>query len=72
MALLSDNNRGEKLPAERVVRYSDITFKLEDFPPTNPHHSPDRIIHAAAAQKENAIRAVSVYPGVVYGKGDGK
>jgi hypothetical protein len=72
LAILSDNSRGEKLPADRIVVHSDTTFKLEDFPPTNPHHAPDRIIHAAAAQKEDAIRAVSVYPGVVYGKGDGK
>ncbi|KAJ2934483.1 hypothetical protein H1R20_g2595, partial [Candolleomyces eurysporus] len=71
LGILSDNSRGEKVPAESLVHYSDTKFKLEDFPPTNPHHSPDRVIHAAGAQKENPIRAVSVYPGAVYGMGEG-
>ncbi|KAJ2913517.1 hypothetical protein MD484_g6894, partial [Candolleomyces efflorescens] len=71
LAILSDNSRGEKVSADRLVQHSDTTFKLEDFPLTNPHHGPDRIIHSAAAQKENPIRAISVYPGVIYGVGDG-
>ncbi|KAJ2932557.1 hypothetical protein H1R20_g4522, partial [Candolleomyces eurysporus] len=71
LAILSDNSRGEKVPAERLVQHSDSTFRLDDFPPTNPHHAPDRIIHAAGAQKENPIRAISVYPGVIYGLGEG-
>ncbi|KAJ2924253.1 hypothetical protein H1R20_g12832, partial [Candolleomyces eurysporus] len=71
LAILSDNSRGEKVPAERLVQHSDSTFKLEDFPPTNPHQGPDRIIHAAGAQTENPIKAISVYPGSVYGLGDG-
>ncbi|RXW24379.1 hypothetical protein EST38_g1464 [Candolleomyces aberdarensis] len=70
LAILSDNSRGEKVPAERLVQHSDIAFKMEDYPPTNPHNGPDRIIHAAGAQKENPIRAISVYPGVIYGLGD--
>ncbi|KAJ2913512.1 hypothetical protein MD484_g6891, partial [Candolleomyces efflorescens] len=68
LSILSDNSRGEKNPAGHSVRHSDTTFRLEDFPPTNPHQSPDRIIHAAA---KNGIRTVSVYPGSVYGVGDG-
>ncbi|RXW25350.1 hypothetical protein EST38_g490 [Candolleomyces aberdarensis] len=71
LGILSDNSRGEKVPTERLVYHSDTTFKLEDFPPTNPHHSPDSIIHAARVQKENPIRAISVYPGAVYGLGEG-
>ncbi|KAJ2922377.1 hypothetical protein H1R20_g14710, partial [Candolleomyces eurysporus] len=46
LAILSDNNRGEKVP-------------------------PGAIIHTAGAQTENPIRAISVYPGSVYGLGDG-
>ncbi|KAJ2929337.1 hypothetical protein H1R20_g7758, partial [Candolleomyces eurysporus] len=72
LGILSDNSRGEKVSAESLVHYSDAAFKLEDLPPTNPHHSPDTIIHAAGAQKENPIRAISVYPGAVYGLGEGK
>ncbi|KAJ2934480.1 hypothetical protein H1R20_g2596, partial [Candolleomyces eurysporus] len=71
LGILSDNSRGEKVSAESLVHYSDAAFKLEDLPPTNPHHSPDTIIHAAGAQKENPIRAISVYPGAVYGLGEG-
>ncbi|KAJ2913511.1 hypothetical protein MD484_g6892, partial [Candolleomyces efflorescens] len=71
LGILSDNSRGEQLPADRIVVHSDTRFKLGDFPPTNPHHAADRIVHAAGAQKDNAIRAVSVYPGVVYGIGEG-
>ncbi|KAJ2913513.1 hypothetical protein MD484_g6890, partial [Candolleomyces efflorescens] len=71
LAILSDNSRGEKDSVGHGVHYSDTTFRLEDFPPTNPHQPPDRIIHAAAAQEKNGIRAVSVYPATVYGVGDG-
>ncbi|KAJ2924255.1 hypothetical protein H1R20_g12834, partial [Candolleomyces eurysporus] len=70
LAILSDNSRGEKVPAERLVQHSDRAFKMEDYPSTNPHNGPDRIIHAAGAQKENPIRAISVYPGVIYGLGE--
>ena len=72
LGILSDNSRGEQLPADRIVVHSDATFKLEDLPPTNPHHSPDRIIHAAGAQEDSPIRAVSVYPAVIYGMGEGR
>ncbi|RXW24377.1 hypothetical protein EST38_g1466 [Candolleomyces aberdarensis] len=54
LAILSDNSRGEEVPAERIVQHSDSTFKVEDFPPT-----------------KSSPRAISVYPGSVYGFGDG-
>ncbi|KAJ2934482.1 hypothetical protein H1R20_g2594, partial [Candolleomyces eurysporus] len=71
LGIVSDNSRGEKVPAEGLVHHSDTTFKLEDFPHTNAHHSSNTIVHTAGAQKENPIRTITVYPAAVYGLGEG-
>lgn len=67
--IISDNIRGEK--AENPKFWTDIGLSLDDCPPTNTHLESDKPIVAAATRKENPIRSIIVYPGQIYGVGNG-
>jgi len=69
LGIISDNSRGEY--ATNPKWYSDIGLKLEDCPPENTHLISDREIVAAATRKEDPIRSIIVYPGWIYGVGEG-
>ncbi|KDQ57883.1 hypothetical protein JAAARDRAFT_57706 [Jaapia argillacea MUCL 33604] len=69
MGILSDNARGE--PVEFVKEWSDIGLDLKDCPPTNMHLDSDIMIVKAGTRKENPVRTIIVFPGQIYGHGEG-
>ncbi|KAK7026872.1 hypothetical protein VNI00_015414 [Paramarasmius palmivorus] len=68
IAIISDNCRGE---AVEFKEYTDIGFKLEDLPETNVHLDCDLAIVQAGTRKENPVRTIMLFPGWVYGVGEG-
>ncbi|KDR74351.1 hypothetical protein GALMADRAFT_70749 [Galerina marginata CBS 339.88] len=71
LGIANDDARGELVDEDKIPRYTDIGFSLDQLPPDNPHLNCDVLIAAAGVRKENPIRTIIVYPGWIYGLGEG-
>ncbi|EKM53534.1 uncharacterized protein PHACADRAFT_125329 [Phanerochaete carnosa HHB-10118-sp] len=67
--IISNNTRGEK--TENPEFWTDIGLDLDDCDPTNTHLESDKPAIAAGKRKNNSIRSIIVYPGQIYGVGNG-
>lgn len=67
--IISDDARGE--PVQTVREWSDVGLNLKDCPPTNMHLESDIPIVEAGTRKEDPVRTLIVYPGQIYGVGEG-
>lgn len=72
LAIVNDNARGEFVEEEKIPRYSDIGFNLDQIPPGAIHLDCDKIIVEAGVQKENAVHTILAYPAMIYGVGEGE
>ncbi|RDB15631.1 hypothetical protein Hypma_004030 [Hypsizygus marmoreus] len=71
LGITSDNCRGEHVELADIPHYTDIDLDLEKCPPTNMHLDSDKLIVAAGTRTENPVRTIIVFPGWIYGVGDG-
>ncbi|CAL1703440.1 unnamed protein product [Somion occarium] len=69
LAVLSDDARGELVKDVKV--WSDIGFNLKSVPPDNVHLDVDIPIVEAGTRKDNPIRTIILFPGLIYGVGQG-
>ncbi|KDQ57884.1 hypothetical protein JAAARDRAFT_206672 [Jaapia argillacea MUCL 33604] len=69
LGIVSDNVRGE--PVESVKEWTDIGLDLKALPPTNFHLPSDLLILEAGTRKECPIRTLIIFPGQIYGAGQG-
>lgn len=72
LGITSDNARGEHVDLADIPEYTDIGLKLDDCPPTNPHLDSDKAIVSAGTRTENPVRTIIVFPGWIYGIGEGQ
>ncbi|TFK35052.1 hypothetical protein BDQ12DRAFT_760575 [Crucibulum laeve] len=71
LGITSDNSRGEFIELEKVPSYTDIGLNLDNCPPTNKHLESDKLIVQFGTRKEKPIRTIIVFPGWIYGVGEG-
>ncbi|KIM42745.1 hypothetical protein M413DRAFT_444414 [Hebeloma cylindrosporum] len=74
LGILTDYARGEEVDEATIPRYSDVGFHLEQLPPPNqalPTVKTVARVVAAGTRQENPIRTIIVFPGYVYGLGEG-
>lgn len=71
MGVTSDNSRGEDVDIDDIPSYTDIDLNLDDLPPENLHLPVDKLIVKAGTRKENPVRTVILFPGWIFGPGDG-
>jgi len=71
LGIANDNCRGELVEEDKIPRYTDIGFSLDQVPPGNPHWNCDTLIAGAGVRKENPVRTIIGYPGWIYGLGEG-
>ncbi|KAK7026849.1 hypothetical protein VNI00_015391 [Paramarasmius palmivorus] len=67
-SIVSDNCKGEDV---EPVEHTDIGLNLEQLPPANPHLHCDIPIAHAGTRRENPVRTIIVFPGWIYGVGEG-
>ncbi|KAA1467186.1 NAD(P)-binding protein [Dentipellis sp. KUC8613] len=67
--IVSDDARGE--PVDHVQEWSDIGLDLNQCPPTNMHLESDIPITTAGTRTDVPIRTIILYPGQIYGVGEG-
>lgn len=67
----SDNCGGKHVELAETLEYTDVGFRLEDCPPNNAHLNCDIPIFKAGTRQENPIRTIIVFPGWIYGIGEG-
>ncbi|KAK7026869.1 hypothetical protein VNI00_015411 [Paramarasmius palmivorus] len=68
LGIISDNCRGEAVDA---IEYSDTDLDLMSLPPNNQHLLCDVPIVQAGSRQENPIRTAIIFPGWIYGAGEG-
>ncbi|PPQ86759.1 hypothetical protein CVT25_012404 [Psilocybe cyanescens] len=71
LAILNDDARGELVPEDKIPKYTDIGFSLDQVPTDAPHLNCDSLIVAAGTRKENPVRTIIAYPGWIFGVGEG-
>ncbi|KAF8905807.1 hypothetical protein CPB84DRAFT_1771238 [Gymnopilus junonius] len=71
VGVTSDNARGEFVPEDQIPKYTDIGLDLDKLPPANPHLHCDKVIVAAGTRKDNPVRTAILFPGWIYGIGEG-
>ncbi|KAL0949842.1 hypothetical protein HGRIS_009876 [Hohenbuehelia grisea] len=69
--IVSDNCRGNHVDFEKLPIASDIGLDLNACEPTNMHLPEDKAIVTAGTRRENPVRTIIVFPGWVYGIGEG-
>ncbi|KAI0314301.1 hypothetical protein OF83DRAFT_1165265 [Amylostereum chailletii] len=67
--IISDNVRGEKV--DFVREWTDVGLDLNNCPPDNTHLESDVKIVEAGTRTENPVRTIILFPGQIYGIGEG-
>jgi nucleoside-diphosphate-sugar epimerase len=71
LGVTSDNSHGEHVDVDDLTCYVDIDFSLDQVPQENTHLPQDKLIVEAGTRKENPVRTAIVFPGWIYGVGEG-
>ncbi|KAF8665623.1 hypothetical protein AX16_000078 [Volvariella volvacea WC 439] len=69
--ILSDNVGGEPVKREKIPKYTDSTFNINDVPPTNIHVESNKAVVAAGERKDVPIKTMILFPCWIYGVGAG-
>ncbi|KAF9448159.1 NAD(P)-binding protein [Macrolepiota fuliginosa MF-IS2] len=71
LGITSDNSHGVYVDIDDIPCYTDIGLSLNDVPAGNHHVAQDKLIVEAGTRKENPVRTLIVFPGWIYGIGEG-
>lgn len=71
LGILSDNCRGESVDPANIKWWTDTSLNLRDCDPSNMHLESDIPIVDAGTRTQNPVRTMTMFPGWMYGLGEG-